>query len=199
MRKFQTANGGTPSGTLDVATWAQLDVQAPGGVLQPDGSVSPVPGRSPGDPTPQPRPGVPTHPTMKLDVARSRGLRAARETQRGRRRRRAPRRPALAGADAVVFDAATDTAVRAFQRAHPPLVVDGQVGLNTWAALDQLVPGAGAGRVQQKGTPDKARGKEFATPTAFDWALEPDRTSPTSLAARVTYDFQNDPARPVDD
>jgi peptidoglycan hydrolase-like protein with peptidoglycan-binding domain len=199
VRKFQTANGGTPSGTLDVATWAQLDVHAPGGVLQPDGSVSPVPGRGPGDPTPQPRPGVPTHPTMKLTshgpavselheklnaVGAGGGL---------------PVGPALAGADAVVFDAATDTAVRAFQRAHPPLVVDGQVGLNTWAALDRLVPGAGAGRVQEEGTPDKARGKPFATPTAFDWALEPDRTSPTRLAARVTYDFQNSPARPVDD
>jgi hypothetical protein len=66
VRKFQTANGVTPSGTLDVATWAQLDVAAPGGVLQPDGSVSPVPGLSPGDPTPQPHPGVPIHPTVKL-------------------------------------------------------------------------------------------------------------------------------------
>lgn len=199
VQKFQGAHALSPTAVLDTATWAQLDTRAPGGEVRPDGSLTPVPGLVPGDPTPQPRPGVPTHPVVKLtsqgpavselhEKLNAVGVGGGLPVGRG-----------LTGADPVTFDAATDAAVRAFQRAHPPLVVDGQVGLNTWAALDRLVPGAGAGRVQQEGTPDTARGKQFASPSAFDWALEPDRTAPTRLAARVSYDFKNDPVRPVDD
>jgi peptidoglycan hydrolase-like protein with peptidoglycan-binding domain len=198
VRKFQAANALPPTAVLDTATWAQLDIRAPGGDVQPDGSLTPVPGLVPGDPTPQPRPGVPTHPVVKL-TSRGPAVSELHEKLNAVAGGGLPVGRGLTGADAVTFDAATDTAVRAFQRAHPPLVVDGQVGVNTWAALDRLVPGAGAGRVQQEGTPDKARGKEFATPSAFDWALEPNRTAPTKLAARVSYAFQNDPVRPVDD
>jgi peptidoglycan hydrolase-like protein with peptidoglycan-binding domain len=198
VRTFQTANGVTASGVLDTATWTQLDARAPGGDLRPDGTVAPVPGLRPGDPSPQPRPGLATHPTLKLtargpavselhEKLNALGVGGGLPVGRG-----------LAGAAAITFDAATDTAVRAFQRAHPPLVADGQAGINTWAALDRLVPGAGAGRVQQKGVPDPARGKQFDTDSAFDWALEPDRSAPTRLAARVTYAFTNDPVRPVD-
>ena len=199
VRRFQTTNGLPSSAVLDTATWAQLDTRAPGGDLQPDGSVTAVPGLHPGDPTPQPRPGVATHPTLRLashgpavselhEKLNALGIGSGLPVGSG-----------LAGADAVTFEAATEAAVRAFQRAHPPLTVDGQVGLNTWAALDRLVPGAGAGRFQEKGVGDPARGKQFDTDAAFDWALEPDRSAPTRLAARVTYDFQNDATRPVDD
>jgi peptidoglycan hydrolase-like protein with peptidoglycan-binding domain len=199
VRKFQAANGVTPSGVLDVATWAQLDTRAPGGDVQPDGSLTPVPGLVPGDPTPQPRPGVATHPVVKLTSHGPAVSELHEKLNAAGVGSGLPVGGGLAGADAITFDAATNTAVRAFQRAHPPLVVDGQVGLNTWAALDREVPAAGAGRVRQEGAPDKARGKETATPSAFDWALEPDRAAPTTLAARVTYDFKNDTARPVDD
>jgi peptidoglycan hydrolase-like protein with peptidoglycan-binding domain len=198
VRRFQTANGLPSSAVLDTGTWAQLDTRAPGGEVQSDGSLTPVPGLVPGDPTPQPRPGAPTHPVVKL-TSHGPAVSELHEKLNALSGGGLPVGRGLGGADPVVFDAATDTAVRAFQRANPPLVVDGQVGLNTWAALDRIVPGAGAGRVQQEGTPDKARGREFATPSAFDWALEPDRAAPTALAARVSYNFKNDPQHPVDD
>lgn len=201
VRRFQTTNGLPSSAVLDTATWAQLDSRAPGGDLRPDGSVTPVPGLRPGDPTPRPHPGVATHPTLRLtshgpavselhEKLNALGIGSGLPVGSG-----------LVNADAVTFTAATDAAVRAFQGAHPPLTVDGQVGLNTWAALDRLVPGAGAGagRFQEKDVGDPARGKPFSTGSAFDWALEPDRSAPTRLAARVTYDFRNDPQRPVDD
>ena len=40
----------------------------------------------------------------------------------------------------AMFDAATTTALRAFQAAHPPLASDGQATLETWLKLDELAP-----------------------------------------------------------
>ena len=111
VRTFQTANGVTASGALDTATWTRLDARAPGGDLRPDGTVAPVPGLRPGDPSPQPRPGLATHPTLKLtargpavselhEKLNALGVGGGLPVGRG-----------LAGAAAITFNAATDTAV----------------------------------------------------------------------------------------
>jgi peptidoglycan hydrolase-like protein with peptidoglycan-binding domain len=196
VRRFQRGRGRPRSGTLDAGTWTDLEACAPGGVVAADGSLTAVTGPGPADPVSPTLPGTGIHPVLrsgatgpavaelhdKLNTLTGAGLGLS---------------AGMAGADAVVFDAATDHAVRAFQAAHPPMGVDGIVGLATWRRLDALAPGAGAGRIERFGT-ETARGMQFGGPIEADWALEPDRTAPTRLLVRVRYQFTNDPARPVD-
>src|SRR4051812_18368381 len=102
-------------------------------------------------------------------------------------------------AGALEFVAATETAVRDFQKAHKPLGVDGVVGPHTWAALDAVAPGSSMGSVSET-TQEKARGKDFVgVPVNYDWAVEPNRTAPEKLHVRVRYDYQDDPAMPLPD
>jgi immune inhibitor A peptidase M6/putative peptidoglycan binding protein len=109
-----------------------------------------------------------------------------------------PTAAGLADADVLEFTADTDTAVHDFQRAHPPLGVDGVVGKRTWAALDATAPGSTVGRIDQFQT-EKARGKDFGGQVAYDWAVEPNRTAPERLRIRVRYEYQDDPAAPLPD
>jgi peptidoglycan hydrolase-like protein with peptidoglycan-binding domain len=188
VNRFQRSRG-LSGGVLDTSTWSALDSSVSGGDVAPDGSLTPVRGTAPGDSSSPALPDTDVHPVLRLGatgpaVAELREKLGLAVT------------PGLAGADAAVFDAATDAAVRAFQRAHPPLGVDGIAGRRTWARLDAVAPGAGAGQVSRFGV-QHARGGNQGGPIEADWALEPDRTAPTRLHVRVRYNFTNNPARSV--
>ena len=176
VRRFQTTNGLPSSAVLDTATWAQLDTRAPGGDLQPDGSVTAVPGLHPGDPTPQPRPGVATHPTLRLtshgpavselhEKLNALGIGSGLPIGSG-----------LAGADAVTFEAATEAAVRTFQRAHPHSPSTDRWGSTRGPPSTASCPvrGPADSRRRVSGTP---RGASSSTPT-------PPSTGPSNRTAR---------------
>lgn len=204
LTRFQRSQRLSPSGALDDPTWSELDRMVPGGQITADGSLTPVRGLAPADPTASVPGDVAVHPVLKLEStgppASGPAVSELHEKLNNSRAGGAglPVAGSLAAADAIVFDSATDQAVRAFQRAErPPLKADGVVGRATWARLDRRAPGAVVGRIQRPG-PERARGKKFNTRVTADWALEPDRNAPTRLVVRVRYRFDNDPVRPVD-
>jgi peptidoglycan hydrolase-like protein with peptidoglycan-binding domain len=186
----------TCNGVADSDTWAALDALVTGGDLQPDGSVSAVAGHSPPDPTGPTLPDSDVKPVLRLG---SKGVAVAELHEKlNQNGASLPTATGLADADTVEFTADTAAAVHAFQKAHPPLAQDEIVGKRTWKALDAVTPGSTVGRVDQFET-ERARGKDFGTQVAYDWAVEPDRTSPTKLRVRVRYDYQDDPAAPLPD
>ena len=196
--RFQRAHTPlTASGVADSDTWALLDALVEGGELQPDGSLSPVLGHGPADPTGRPLPDPDRKPVLRVG---SKGVAVAELHEKlNQGGASLPTATALDDADAMEFTADTKAAVLDFQRRHPPLVRDGVVGKRTWAALDAAAPASTVGRVDQL-LLMPARGKDiFATQAAYDWAVEPSRTSPTRIRVRVRYDFQVDPKAPLPD
>ncbi len=191
LQAFQRANGITPaSGVAETATWAKLDVLAPGGDVQPDGSLTPVQAPNAPDPNSPTAAGKDVKPVLRVG---SKGTSVGELHEKLNTQGSAlPVAAGLAGGDAIEFTADTEAAVKGFQRTHPPLGADGVVGKRTWAKLDSLVPGAGMGRVDRFGT-QKARGMDFGGQIAYDWALEPDATAPKQLSVRVRYEYQDDP------
>jgi peptidoglycan hydrolase-like protein with peptidoglycan-binding domain len=195
-RRFQRDQALARSGRLDATTWLHLDTSAPGGDIGPDGELSPVLSHVLADPTMPTPEGMATHPELRLG-ATGPAVAELREKLNTANAAGLAVSAGLGGADAAVFDAATEQAVRDFQRANRPLRIDGIVGVRTWRCLDRLAPGAGAGRIERLGT-ERARGMDFGGAIEADWALEPDRTAPSRLVVRVRYEFVNDPASPVD-
>lgn len=191
VQKFKRANGITPAdGVAETATWAKLDVLAPGGDVQPDGSLSPVRAPTAADPNSPTAAGKDVKPVLRIG---SKGASVGELHEKlNAQGATLPVAAGLAGGDAMEFTAETDAAVKNFQRTHPPLGADGVVGKKTWAKLDALVPGASMGRVDRFGT-QKARGMDFGGQIAYDWALEPDATAPKQLTVRVRYEYQDDP------
>ena len=186
------------TGNVNADTWTTLDGLISGGEAISGGALSPV--------IVNPRPSSAGHPHPNTDVKPelrlgSRGLGAAvaelheKLNQHGAS---LPTAVSLAAANTLEFTAATDTAVRDFQRGHPPLIVDGIVGRRTWAALDASSRGSTMGRTDQFVT-ERARGMTFGTHVSYDWALEPDRVQPARLRIRIGYDYQEDPTRPLPD
>jgi peptidoglycan hydrolase-like protein with peptidoglycan-binding domain len=186
----------TPNGVADSDTWAALDGLVTGGDLQADGSLTPVLGHSPPDPTGRPLPDSDSRPVLR-QVSRGVAVAELHEklTTTGAG---LPVAAGMADADAVEFTADTDAALREFQKNHKPLAADGIAGKRTWAALDKAAPGSTVGRVDQFQT-ERARGEDFGGKVAYDWAVEPDRTAPKTLRIRVRYDYQDDPAAPLPD
>jgi peptidoglycan hydrolase-like protein with peptidoglycan-binding domain len=186
----------TPNGIAGSDTWAALDALVTGGDLQADGSLTPVIGHAPADPTGIPRPDSDSRPVLRQG---SKGVAVAELHEKlNATGASLPVAAGMAAADAIEFTADTDAAVREFQKAHRPLAVVGVAGKRTWAALDKAAPGATVGRVDQFQT-ERARGEDFGTQVAYDWAVEPDRTAPKTLRIRVRYDYQDDPAAPLPD
>jgi peptidoglycan hydrolase-like protein with peptidoglycan-binding domain len=187
----------TPNGVADADTWSTLDALVEGGELQPDGSLSPVVSHSPADPTGRPLPDPDRKPVLRVG---SKGVAVAELHEKlNQGGASLPTATGLEDADTIEFTADTKAAVLDFQRHHPPLVCDGVVGKRTWAALDAAAPASTVGRVDQM-LMMPARGKDiFGTQAAYDWAVEPSRTSPTRIRVRVRYDFQKDPKRPLPD
>jgi peptidoglycan hydrolase-like protein with peptidoglycan-binding domain len=185
------------NGVADSNTWAVLDALVSGGDLQPDGSLTPVLAHTPPDPTGRPLPDADRKPVLRIG---SKGVAVAELHEKlNQGGASLPMATSLDDADSIEFTGATDSAVRAFQRRHPPLVVDGVVGKRTWAALDASAPSSTVGRVDQM-LLGPARGMDiFGTQAAYDWAVEPSRTNPTRIRVRVRYDFQVDPAAPLPD
>ena len=196
--RFQRAHPPlTCNGVADADTWAVLDGLVEGGEVQPDGSLSPVLAHTPADPMGRPLPDADRKPVLRVG---SKGAAVAELHEKlNQQGASLPTATGLADADTIEFTAATEAAVRDFQRRNPPLARDGIVGRRTWAALDRLVPGSTVGRVDQLLT-QSARGMDnFRTQAAYDWAVEPSRTSPTRIRVRVRYDFQVDPQAPLPD
>lgn len=192
VRKFQNAHGLKPAtGVADAPTWAQLDTLAPGGVLQADGTLTPVKALNAPDSNSPSAPDSDIKPVLRLG---SRGVAVAElhEKLNVQGATLPVATGGLAGGDAMEFTADTDAAVRAFQRKNAPLGADGVVGKKTWKKLDALVPGSSMGRVDRFGT-QKARGMDFGGRITYDWGLEPDRAAPTRLVVRVRYEYQDDP------
>ena len=196
--RFQRAHPPlTANGVADADTWSTLDALVEGGELQPDGSLSPVLAHAPADPTGRPLPDPDRKPVLRVG---SKGVAVAELHEKlNQGGTSLPTATGLADADAMEFTAETREAVLEFQRRHPPLVRDGVVGKRTWAALDAAAPASTVGRVDQM-LMMPARGKDiFGTQAAYDWAVEPSRTSPTRIRVRVRYDFQVDPKAPLPD
>jgi peptidoglycan hydrolase-like protein with peptidoglycan-binding domain len=187
----------TANGVADTDTWAALDALVSGGELELDGSLTPVLGHSPADPTGRPLPDANRKPVLRVG---SKGVAVAELHEKlNQSGAGLPTATSLDDADAIEFTGATESAVRDFQRRHPPLAVDGVVGKRTWAALDAGAPASTVGRVDEF-LMMPARGMDdFGTQAAYDWAVEPNRTNPTRLRIRVRYDFQEDPAAPLPD
>ena len=195
-RRFQTANGVTSSGALDTATWAQLDaghlVGTCGGRHGGTGSRAP-PGRPLAAAAPRPR--HPPH--AEAHSPRARGLRTAREAQRARRRRGASRRPRPRRRSRHHLRCrhrhggpASSGRTRRWSPTGKRESTPGPLSTGSCPVREQ----AGCSR---RGFPTRA-GQAVRHRLRLQWALEPDRPAPTRLAARVTYAFTNDPARPVD-
>jgi peptidoglycan hydrolase-like protein with peptidoglycan-binding domain len=199
VRRFQRARSLTVTGVADDPTWAALDALVTGGDPQPDGSVTPVLGHRTPDPRGRERRDSDVKPVLRVG---SKGVVGAAVAELHEKLNATGAKlttaASLADAAALEFTADTETAVKAFQRAHPPLAADGVVGRRTWAALDKAAPGSTVGRIDQR-SDDPARGKMFETHATYDWAVEPDRKAPKRLRVRVRYDYQNDPASPLTD
>lgn len=198
VNRFRSRHGlGFGGRTVDTPVWAELDRLAPGGDVQPDGSLTPVAvpgGRA--DSTLQQVAGTIAHPTLRTG---STGVAVAelhdKLTRSGHPR---PTATSLAGAEAMSFDVDTDVAVRDFQRAQR-LGVDGIVGKNTWGALDRVAPGSMIGRVERTGV-QTVRGVEGGRGAGsiikYSTLLDGTPQAPSQLHVQVRYKFVDDPTDP---
>jgi peptidoglycan hydrolase-like protein with peptidoglycan-binding domain len=168
-RKFQKANKLTADGAVGKKTWAALDLAAPGGgidsatleekkVANPDGA----------DPVAIPDAGTSIHPTVSAGPPAASGP-AVTELQE--KLNTSGAKPPVPITNA--FDAATKTALTAFQTAQG-LTPDGIANGPTWAKLDAVAPGSSTGRVERDWHENVGGNPNIGMTSRYTWEIKAD-------------------------
>ena len=147
---FQIGKGIVPTGTIDAATWRELDRAAPGGGLRPEGGTNVeqhVVNPAGASPLGRPIAGSSLHAPVGPGGI-TRGV-AVREFQQKLNVWRAAQGQPAIGEDGRWGDG-TRTATLAFQGATPGLAASGIGDVPTWTALDAIAPIVNVGFIERQ-------------------------------------------------